>query len=213
MINLLKTGGVSHLLRIYLYTNENIKEDRSMRKSTAISTVTMLTLLALATTANAKEDHEDRFKKHDTDGNGVVSYTEMTAQVQEKFNEHDQNHDGYIELSELPLIMPEPPHRRERKERQFSKMKEKMEEHGREIPAGFAGRMNHGGKPTRIKFIAKFDRDEDERVSFEEFSIKAIRHFKERDVNGDGGVTLQEAELSRTHGRGERQRKNKHHRD
>jgi len=184
-------------------------------KKMAVLLVTAGLVLAgsLGASVMAEDKIKDRFKKHDSNGDGIVSHQEMKAQVQAKFDEYDQNRDGFVELNELPVTMPVPSHKSERRERRRSKMQEKMAERGHEMPEKFAEHMEQHGKPTRIKFIAKLDRDGDERVSVEEYMRKAIKHFKHRDVNGDGNVTLEEIETARSHRMAKRLKNKQRHQD
>ena len=170
-------------------------------KKTALFPAAAGLILAASTMAFAddKEDIQARFSQHDSNGDGIISYAEMTTKVQEKFSEFDKNQDGFIALDELPRTIPLPMDRVERRGKRLSRMKEKMAEHGREMPEEFLSHMEERGKPTRIKFMAKLDKDGDELVSLEEFSRPAIRHFKGRDVNGDGNVTLEEIKDFRKH--------------
>ncbi|MFC4349857.1 EF-hand domain-containing protein [Kordiimonas lipolytica] len=147
---------------------------------------------------NMKAHLEERFNDLDSNKNGVVSHAEMMAKAQEKFAEFDKNSDGYLTLEELPKEMPIPEHARERMKKRAERMKERMDERGEDFepddmpdPSG----PRHGrfeGKPTRLHFIAKHDRDGDERISLEEFAAKPVGHFKRMDVNGDGEVTKAE---------------------
>ena len=134
---------------------------------------------------------QERFQKTDTDKNGIISHDEMIAGASEKFQEFDQNNDGYIELSELPKEMSVPDHRRERIEKRLQKRQEHAEARGESFEAKRLIRQ-----PTRLKFVARMDQDNDERLSLEEFAAPAIKRFKHSDMNGDGEVTIEEAKQS-----------------
>lgn len=167
------------------------------KKTIAISATALFATGVLAAD-NMKERMEQRFKELDRNGNGIITHAEMMANVQEKFAEFDKNRDGFLTLAELPKEMPVPEHVRERMEKRAERMQERMAERGEEFDPGDlppprgprGGRFD--GKPTRLHFVAKHDRDGDERVSVEEFAVKALRHFKRMDVNGDGEVTKSE---------------------
>lgn len=159
-----------------------------MKTSTKIISVALATLIA--SQAHAAGDRGERFKEADTNGNGVVTYDEMMATVKTKFSEFDKNGDGYLELGELPKEMPIPAHLEKRIKRHQERMEERAKERGREFDPKD---MDSKTKPTRIKFIARHDRDGDEKVSVDEFAVGAVRHFKRMDMNGNGEVTQDEA--------------------
>ncbi len=133
----------------------------------------------------------ERFKEADRDGNGVITHEEMMAAVKVKFDAFDKNGDGFLTLSELPKEMPMPEHMEKRLEKRMEKMAERAEKAGRDFDEDeFEGKF----KPTRLRFVAKHDRDGDEQVSLEEFSSRAVHMFKRADANGDGEVTKTEME-------------------
>ena len=130
-----------------------------------------------------------RFEEADKDKNGTVTHEEMMAKVQEKFGEFDKNGDGFIELTELPKEMPIP----ERMQKRIEEHKKRLAKEGKELSDAKKKKWEKR-KPTRIKFIAKMDKNGDEKVSVEEFGKKMVKHFKRADANGDGSVTREEAE-------------------
>ncbi|WP_417461073.1 EF-hand domain-containing protein [Kordiimonas sp.] len=159
-----------------------------MKTSTKIISVALAALIT--SQAQAAGDRGERFKEADTDGNGVVTYDEMMGKVKTKFSEFDKNGDGYLELAELPKEMPIPERMEKRMKRHQERMEERAEKAGRDFDADDMGGK---WKPTRIKFIAKHDRDGDEKVSVDEFATRMVHHFKRMDVNGNGEVTQDEA--------------------
>jgi|GEM_PF-1368776 len=179
------------------------------KKSIAISAAALFATGVLAAD-NVKERRDARFeemKAHiekrfndlDKNGNGTITHAEMMAKVQEKFAAFDKNRDGFLTLAELPKEMPVPEHIKERMEKRAERMQERMAERGEEFdpedmppPPGPRGERS-GGKPTRLDFMARHDRDGDERVSLDEFAVKAQHHFKKMDLNGNGNVTKDEA--------------------
>ena len=155
-----------------------------------------------------KEKMLERFNAADADKNGVITHAEMMAKVSEKFGEFDKNKDGFLELEELPKIMP----MREK----HMRMKHMGKHHENADPEKMAKKKEKmkkrwAKKHTRIKFIAKLDKDGDERVSLEEFARKKVEHFKRGDENGDGSVTLAEMEAAGKHMRHHRMKKMKKH--
>lgn len=151
--------------------------------------VISVALAALITSQAQAGDRGERFKEADTDGNGVITYEEMMATVKTKFAKFDKNGDGYLELAELPKEMPIPEHMEKRMKRHMERMEERAEDNGHDFDSE---KMGDKWKPTRIKFIARHDRDGDEKVSVDEFASGAVRHFKRADVNGNGEVTKDE---------------------
>lgn len=160
---------------------------------TKLKTLTTALLLGSAVTATVyAAPGGDRMKKMfeelDADKNGVVTHAEVMAKSQLKFNEFDKNGDGFLELAELPEVMPVPDRMKKRMEKRAKKLQERVERKGIEDIQEVAV------APTRLKFVARHDRDGDERVSVEEFSVRAIKMFKRGDINGDGTLTMAEAE-------------------
>jgi len=192
-----------------------------MKKTTAVSIATVLSATAAlgiaAKEPNYLPEHiQQRFTEADSNKDGVVTHAEMMLQVEKKFNEFDKNRDGYLVLQELPKIMPIAEHKKERMEKHKEKMKQRMAKRDHKMPEGMSAEMeNHfgeRGKPTRLRFVAKLDRDGDERVSLEEFTRKAARKFKRGDVNGDGSITLAELEKAKKHHMKKRFKEKRHHR-
>ena len=60
-------------------------------------------------------------------------------------------------------------------------------------------------QPTRMKFMARMDRDGNEQLTVEEFAAPLIKRYKRADINGDGTVT--QAELEEMLERGPRERR------
>lgn len=178
-----------------------------MKKTTVVSIAALL-VASVAAGVSATYDGpkanfaKERFNNADTNKDGTVTHGEMMAQVQIKFNEFDKNRDGFIELQELPEELPVPERMQERMQKRRAMKQERMAERGHEMQEGQGDAEAHHedrAKRTRIKFMAKLDRDGDERITVEEFSRKAARHFKRGDVNGDGSVTLAELEEAKKH--------------
>lgn len=167
---------------------------KELKKAIAITALTLVALPAAGADGGKRSEHfEKRFQEADTNDNGIITHDEMMAGVKRKFGEFDKNSDGFLALAELPKEMPVPERAQKRMEKRMERMKERAEANGHEFdPDGVPGKGRYG-KPTRIKFIAKHDKDGDELVSLEEFSRKAVRHFKHADLNGDGEVTKSEA--------------------
>ena len=166
-----------------------------MKKTTVLAALAAFVMIGAAG-AHA-DDHEGgmkRFEDADKNSDGIVSHDEMLASVQAKFSEFDKNGDGYIELAELPKEMPVPEHMKERIEKRKAEMSDEQKER-------FEKKMENREKrkPSRIDFVARMDRDGDEKISLEEFSKRAVQHFKRADQNGDGEVSKAEAEAVKHH--------------
>ena len=159
-----------------------------MKTSTKVISVALAALIA--SQAQAAGDRGERFKEADTNGNGIITYEEMMGTVKTKFAAFDKNGDGFLELAELPKEMPNSERMEKRMKRHQERMEKRAEKAGREFDAD---EMADKRKPTRIKFIAKHDRDGDEKVSVDEFAKRAVHHFKRMDINGNGEVTQDEA--------------------
>ena len=161
-----------------------------------ISAALLGTMIAGASFAGGGKG--ERFKALDKNGNGVITHDEMMAAVKTHFDKFDTNGDGFLTLAELPKEMPMPEGMEKRMEKRMEKMAERAEKAGRDFDEDdLEGRF----KPTRIRFVAKHDRDGDEQVSLEEFSSRAVHMFKRADANGDGEVTKAEMEEAGKHHR------------
>jgi len=160
-------------------------------------TLFMVGLLPAVSTADNKEDKQEKFKTLDINSDGFVTHEEMMKMVQKKFSEYDKDGNGSIALSELPKEMPMPEHMQERREKHREKMQRlRAEGEGHED----ADQKGHAkAKHTRIMFMARMDKDKDELISLEEFSMGKIRHFKKMDHNGDGKVSLAELDAAEKH--------------
>ncbi|NVJ98462.1 MAG: EF-hand domain-containing protein [Alphaproteobacteria bacterium] len=173
---------------------------KTWKKAIAISTLAIVAIPATHAASDKKDEFlEKRFKEADLNGNGVITHEEMMQGVQKKFAKFDKNGDGYLTLAELPKEMPVPDHVQERMKKRMERMKERAEEAERDFDPEDMPPMGHKGKPSRLHFVAKHDKDGDERVSLEEFARKAVKHFKRGDINGDGEVTLDEAKEAMEH--------------
>jgi Ca2+-binding EF-hand superfamily protein len=109
--------------------------------------------------------------KFDLDKDGKISHDEWeavkpsTVYRQKHWPEYDINKDSYITMNEVP------------------------EKSGRSEPAPPKGE-NTILTANQAAFIAKFDKDQDGKLSKEEFTGK---HFDVYDKNGDGFIELEEA--------------------
>lgn len=164
-----------------------------MKKLTiAVSLIGLMAASAQAQPANVadmKAEAKQRFVSLDTNNNGEVSHEEMMAEAARKFAEFDQDGNGILLLEELPVEMPLPP----RGQRRLERMQEKYEAQGGE-ESGLPDpqeRMERR-KPTRIKFMARMDKDNNEQLDLEEFAAPMIKRYKRADINGDGTVSESE---------------------
>ncbi len=137
----------------------------------------------------------ETFHAHDADSNGIVTHEELMRFSALKFNKFDVNRDGLIALSELPKRMPLSKHQKERLER-FARYRPERNPENNKEQNGETGLSESDGRfqSTRLKFVARLDRDNDEQLSLEEFLSRFIRHFKRNDIDGNGEVTLSEVQ-------------------
>ncbi len=155
-----------------------------------------------------REGAKEAFQQLDLNANGVVTHDELMQEARKKFAEFDLDGNGTVLLSELPEKMPLPP----RAERRLAHKKDKAqsrEQSGKGDDTRRGPRMSPEDRaekmrPTRLKFMAKMDKNGDEQLSIEEFSAPLIKRFKRADVNGDGVVTTDELEQSLEHRRHKR---------
>ncbi len=157
-----------------------------------------------------REGAREAFQQLDLNGNGVVTHDELMQEARKNFAEFDLDGNGTILLSELPDKMPLPP----RAERRLAKMKDKVhsrEQSGKRDEARRGPRISPEDRaekmrPTRLKFMARMDKNGDEQLNVEEFSVPIIKRFKRADVNGDGDVTTAELEQTLEQRRHKRRR-------
>ena len=149
-----------------------------------------------------KAEAKERFLALDVNNNGEVSHDELMQQAASRFAEFDQDGNGILLLEELPLKMPVPPHAEQRMERMKARMGANNipDAGGRSLEERF-----HDRQPTRMKFMARMDRDGNEQLTVEEFAAPMIKRYKRADINGDGTVT--QAELEEMLERGPRERR------
>lgn len=187
-----------------------------MKKLAIAATVTFAISASLMAQEGEPRGPQEAFRKLDLNANGVVTHSELMQEAQKKLAQFDQNQNGVIVLEELPEKMPLPA----RAERRLAHMKERAEareqagearEHAGEERRGRRGpklsleEREEKMRPTRIKFMARMDKDGDEQLTVEEIAVPMIKRFKRADVNGDGEVTQAEFEQSmeqRRHKRG-----------
>lgn len=181
-----------------------------MKKITiAVSMISLLAASASAQPGNGagfRAAAKERFQAYDINGDGAVSYDELMEDVGRKFAEFDQDGNGILLLDELPLKMPLPAHAAER----IARKQERMQRHqsrASENPEEAQPRLSpeemaEKRRPSRMKFMAKLDRDENEQLDIDEFAAPLIKRYKRADINGDG--TVSEAELDESFERGQR---------
>ena len=68
-----------------------------------------------------------------------------------------------------------------------------------EVTRGKKNKKRHKGQMTRMKAMVQMDRNGDEKISLDEFTAKVSRHFKHKDTNGDGSISMEEALKGKPH--------------
>ncbi len=175
-----------------------------MKKLIIFATVTTAVSASLlaqdAEPRGPRESAREAFQQLDVNNDQVVTHDELMLEAQKKFTEFDQNKNGAITLGELPERMPLSP----RAERRIAHMKDKAEAREQAGAPRHERRGTHMSpderaekmRPTRIKFMARMDKNGDEQVNLEEFAAPLVKRFKRGDINGDGEVTAAEFEQS-----------------
>ncbi|WP_262695538.1 EF-hand domain-containing protein [Kordiimonas aquimaris] len=154
------------------------------------------TLGVLGTTALVAQDGpRGMFKQLDRDGNNVVTHEELLNEARQHFADFDHDGNQLIELAELPQEMP----LRGPQKRRLERVKDRMEKRAERRDESHEPRMTveeveDRMRHSRIQFMARMDRDEDEQLTVEEFAAPLIKRFKKADIDGDGNVTLEEFE-------------------
>ncbi len=167
-----------------------------------IITIAVSSLALMGTLAAAQSGHrhmgdksamkahaQERFQAMDQNQDGTLTHEEMMVEAQAKFAQFDQDGNGVILLEELPVVMPLP----ERAERRLERMRERMQERGvSEEKLQRLEKRVEERRPSRVKFMARFDKDENEQIELQEFAAPMIKRYKRADINGDGTVTQSE---------------------
>lgn len=164
---------------------------------TALTASLLLGTVVIAPEAHAQKRRFDAvipLEELDANGNGELTFDEMQAALEAKFEGFDADNSGFITLNDLPLILPLTEKQEERRQRRLAKIQERMSENGIDIDDE---QLEARGLPTRMRFMARHDKDADEAVSFEEFSKPATRMFNRVDQNGDGTLTEEEIEQAK----------------
>lgn len=153
---------------------------------------------AMGGTALAQEGPGAMFNQLDQNADGTVTHDELMVQIRARFDEFDTDRNGLLELAELPDVMPLP----ERAERRIEKLRERFAERAARQGEDFEPRitpeeLEERMRPTRMKFIARLDKNGDEVVDIDEFGAPMFKRHKRADLNGDGSITF--AELEEAH--------------
>ncbi len=151
------------------------------------------------------EAAKQRFQAFDLNGDGSVSYDELMTDAGKKFAGFDQDGNGILILDELPLEMPVPEHVSARRAHMKSRMEDRRRGAQPDNDQHFAEAREERRGPSRMKFMARFDKDYNEQLNVEEFAAPLIKMHKRADINGDGSVT--EAEFDEALERGPRHKR------
>ena len=171
-----------------------------MKNMIGITSVTLAAMLAVtAFDANAAYAAK-RMKKFlpveefDLNGNGEITADELQQSLQNKFEELDADNNGVITLDDLPNILPLSEAQEERRQMRLERIQKRLEERGIEVDED---NLAERGLPTRVRFMARHDKNADEQVSFEEFSRPAERIFSRVDADENGTITEEEIKAAK----------------
>lgn len=131
--------------------------------------ITLTTLLSLTTAAVNGASHNKLvyLNQYDINGDGDVLLTEFDQVRKEKFNQTDDNNDNYIDENEYVFEY------QNRMDKQIEK-----------------DRFNQV-KQTAVRFDA-VDKDEDDKMTWDEYQASGLRSFTRYDVNEDGVINDQD---------------------
>lgn len=167
------------------------RKENVMKKGTAlfIGTLAIFAMLLVSFISVSAQDKSEvadysksnnkvcRFiERHDLDKDGQVSRDEFKG-PEEHFTHFDKNNDGYISAEEAPTG---PPPERMGKNREMNRER------------GMNGRNMNGKGTCRKDFIADFDKNNDGKVSKDEFPGPE-EHFTRLDTDQDGYLSAEEA--------------------
>jgi len=134
------------------------------------------------------------FAQFDTDQDGRIAEAEVRAVTEAKFAALDTNGDKMLTLEELPQEMPVDPFVAERGARKAKQIAKRAARNGIDVDEE---QIRQRMAPTRMKFMARMDKNGDEQVSFDEFSARAFRMFERVDSNADKYIDQAEADAAR----------------
>lgn len=182
-----------------------------MKRLMIAAAIVTASVPALAQGGPASDHVGPRFDELDLNADGTVSHDELMVEIRSRFDALDVDGNGFLELQELPKEMPMTAHG----ERRMERMKKRMERHAEKRdkpPRMSAEELDERMRPTRLKFMARFDKNGDEKVDINEFGSPMFKRHKHADLNGDGSVTKAELEEAREHHKKRRMHKG-HRRD
>jgi hypothetical protein len=133
-----------------------------------------LLVLAAATEASAQAAKKSWFERIDANGDGAVEPGELAVVVDRQFGRLDVNNDGNLSLDEMPKPA-------------GSNAAQAAE--GAPKPEGGAAQPD---RRVQARF-ARLDRDDDGRLSSEEFRVTREGLFRRLDANKDGKLNPEEA--------------------
>lgn len=157
-----------------------------MRNFALVGLMAILTTPALGQEPSSHErlGPKQMFERLDANDNGVVTHAEFMIHNAQRFSEFDADADGFLTLEELPETMPIPLRAQRRLAKRQDRTQKRLEQQGVD-----ANTSEMPERARRLRFIARLDKDGDERLSVEEFAAPPLKRFKFADVNGDGQVT------------------------
>mgnify|MGYP003663424176 CR=1 FL=1 len=150
-----------------------------------IAALTVPVLAIAATDGDGKAHHKGgMFERLDTNGDGALTFEEMTAKSTERFSKLDEDGNGTISIEEMTV----------RKKVFFDKLDTdgngsmSMEE-----AKAFRHKMHENRKERHsARLLELLDADGNGMVSSDEFEAASAKRFEAADSNGDGVLSADE---------------------
>lgn len=145
-----------------------------------------------------------RFSEMDLDSDGYLTIAELPKEIKMRERRHkakNAEHGKGVERRKPKLSFDERWSRIEEKMRERGASDDKIAERKVKMENRFEGRkarmserrsLRKKGSVKRLSFVARLDKDGDERVSEAEFLKPGERRFQRADANGDGQITPDE---------------------
>ena len=155
--------------------------------------------------------HADQFKQLDSNSDGFITLDEMPTSPKElkklighKMHKmHKRMHEEKFVVKTIEdgveTVLVGDAAKKYMKEHEAVGEDHMFKEVEVEVKRGKRHGKRHKGQMTRMKAMVKMDRNGDEKISLDEFTAKVSRHFKRKDANGDGSISMEEALKGKPH--------------